>query len=675
MTRLLLIVSIFFIWCLSAQAQTPCTAPGQNPGTAFPVCGTTSFVQTNVPQCGGRRLPVPGCRNGSYSDRNPFWYKFTCYKTGTLGFVITPNNPTTSDYDWQLFDITGRDPDDVYNDQSLVITGNWSATYGNTGASNTGVDRIECASDPAENKPTFSTMPQIIEGHTYLLFVSHFTASGAGYSLSFGGGTGIITDPVIPKLKTIDANCDGDVIRVKLDKRVRCNSIAADGSDFGLSNTGAVPITITKATATDCSQQFDADYIELQLSGPLVPGTYDVFVKRGTDNNTLLDHCDNPVTEGQTLPVTIVPKTPTPMDSLVPPTCAPKQLKLVFKKPMLCSSIAADGSDFIVNGTYTIAATAASGVNCTNGLTQEILVTLAKPMEDGGNFQIVLRRGSDGNSIINECLMETAPGSALPFTLQDTVTAAFSYTIGYGCETDTINFMHAGANGVNSWEWNLDDGQSSTLQNPQGLYTVFNQKQIELIVTNGFCSDTITKSILLDNTIKADFTVIEDNCPNEPIQFTSAAQGIQLTHAWTFGDGNTATDADPLHTYLNPGRETAYSVRYTVTDRWGCEQSIQKPIRIYPSCYIAVPNAFTPNGDNLNDVMRPMNAIKAEGLEFSIYNRWGQQVYTTKDWKKGWDGKFNGKLQPSAVYIWTLRYVNRDTKKKVEDKGTFVLIR
>src|SRR5688572_3284149 len=103
MTRLLLTFSIIFLLCFSVQAQITCTERGQNPSTAFPVCGTTNFVQTNVPQCGGRQLPVPGCTNGNYKDSNPFWYKFTCYETGTLGFVITPNNPTTSDYDWQLF--------------------------------------------------------------------------------------------------------------------------------------------------------------------------------------------------------------------------------------------------------------------------------------------------------------------------------------------------------------------------------------------------------------------------------------------------------------------------------------------------------------------------------------------------------------------------------------------
>src|SRR5438874_2872876 len=119
---------IFICSILSVTANTqPCTAPGQNPSTAFPVCGTTVFHQTTVPICQTHSLFVPGCSgssNANYADKNPFWYKFTCYAAGTLGFLITPNN-LGDDYDWQLYDITGHNANDVFTDNSLVVTGNW----------------------------------------------------------------------------------------------------------------------------------------------------------------------------------------------------------------------------------------------------------------------------------------------------------------------------------------------------------------------------------------------------------------------------------------------------------------------------------------------------------------------------------------------------------------------
>lgn len=655
----------------SASAQNACTTLGQTPSTAFPVCGTTTFQQTTVPICGGTPLVVPGCNSTGalYGDRNPFWYKFTCYQTGTLGFLIVPTD-LTDDYDWQLYDITNRDPNDVYTNASLVVTGNWSATPGNTGASASGSPQLECASVPTDNTNPFSAMPNLIEGHTYILLISHYTPTLSGYSLSFGGGTAVITDPNIPKLKALDANCDGDVIRVKLSKPIRCNSIAADGSDFQLNVPG---ITVTKATGIFCSQQFDTDTLELQLSGFLQPGTYNVSVKKGSDDNTLLDNCGNPVPEGDVQTVTMIPKTPTPMKELLPPTCAPKQIKVLFNRNMLCSSIASDGSDFFVTGPYPVTVSAATGGACAAGMTREILVTFSTPMEAAGDFRLNVRRGTDGNSIVNECLVETLP-DFLPFSVKDTVSADFTYTINYGCTSDKVFYSHPAKNGVNYWEWTLDEGQQSSVQNPEATYTVFNEKQVQLVVSNGFCNDTVSQAVQLLNALKADFTVIDENCPREPIQFTSQAIGHQLSHQWAFGDGGTASAQDPQHTY-SPDRETVYNVRYTITDFWGCQQSIQKPIRIYTSCFIAVPNAFTPNGDGLNETIGPVNAIKAEQVEYAVYNRWGQLIYKTQDWKKGWDGKINGKLQPTAVYIWTLSYVHRDTKQKVQNKGTFVLIR
>ena len=194
---LLLLVSFFAV----PAAYTQCTTLGQNPSTAFPVCGTTVFQQSNVPLCVSSTLFVPGCSGGAniYENRNPFWYKFTCFTAGTLGFAITPNN-LADDYDWQLYDITGLDPDEVYTNQNIVVTGNWSGSSGITGASASGVNFIQCGSDPSENKNTFSQMPTLIVGHEYLLLVSHFTNSQSGYALSFGGGTAVITDPKEPHL-------------------------------------------------------------------------------------------------------------------------------------------------------------------------------------------------------------------------------------------------------------------------------------------------------------------------------------------------------------------------------------------------------------------------------------------------------------------------------------------
>jgi hypothetical protein len=88
-----------------------------------------------------------------------------------------------------------------------------------------------------------------------------------------------------------------------------------------------------------------------------------------------------------------------------------------------------------------------------------------------------------------------------------------------------VQFFHPGGNGIDSWNWNLDERQQSTAQNPQGIYAVFNEKNISLTVSNGFCSHTVSNQVLLDNYIKADFTVFQDNCPNEAIPFNGTPAG------------------------------------------------------------------------------------------------------------------------------------------------------
>lgn len=659
----------FLLLCFFGRSQT-CTAPGQNPGTAFPVCGTSTFTQASVPLCGGRTIPNTACSDPNLTDINPFWYKFTCFQSGTLGFKITPHT-NSEDYDWQIFDITGRSNlGDVYTDGTMMVASNWSGESGETGASAAGTQLFVCG---GFGKPLWSKMPTITQGHEYLLLVSHFTQTQSGYDLSFGGGTAVITDTTQPRLKAAEASCGGDIIRLKLNKKIKCSSLAANGTDFSVS-PGSIPVT--SATGIGCATGFDTDSIEIRLGGFLAPGTYTLNMRLGSDGNTLLDYCDKAVPVTDAVSFTVYPLVPTPMDSLAPPQCKPQSLKLVFRKPMLCSTVAANGSDFTITGPYPVSIASAAGL-CTGSATtsKEIRILLTQPLYTGGTFTITLKNGTDGNTILDECGQQTPAGSTLVFTIKDTVNADFTFQKFYGCDRDTVQFSHPSNHGVNSWQWTLDEGQTSNVQNPQVLYSVFSNKNVQLVVSNGFCTDTARATVVLDNLLKADFTTFEDNCPNEPVSFTSQAQGIRLQYNWSFGDGGSSTAPSPSHIYAGPLSTVSYTVLCTVTDSLGCQKTAQKSIKIYSSCYLAVPNAFTPNSDGKNDFLAPLNAIKAENLDFRIYNRWGQLVFRTRNWKQGWDGTCKGLPQQTGTYVWFLSYIDRDTKQPRQMKGTATLIR
>ncbi|MDQ6761546.1 MAG: gliding motility-associated C-terminal domain-containing protein [Bacteroidota bacterium] len=665
-TAIFILTIAFALQQLQAQV---CTTLGQNPSSAFPVCGTNTFTQDTVPYCGGRDIPGP-CSQDGLKDLNPFWYKFTCYTPGTLGFKITPFD-LNDDYDWQIFDITGHNPNDIYTDASLFVACNWSGNTGATGTNASGASLKDCA---GYTYPTFSKMPSLKFGHDYILLVSHFTTftpSQNGYTLSFGGGTAVITDPLLPDMKEASASCDGTVITVVLNKKMKCASLAANGSDFTLSGG----ITILSAASNSCKANFDMDTLQLGLGTALSPGNYTLTIGNGSDNNTLLDNCDRNIVPGNKVQFQVLPLQPTAMDSLTTPACAPQTMHLVFKKNILCSSIATDGSDFIITGPSLVKVNSAAG-NCINGSSTEITLNLAGPLVVGGNYQLKLLSGSDGNTIINECGQQTPAGSFINFALSDTVSAAFTYQVSEGCTSDIISFFHNGKNGVNNWLWNLDYAGNSIQQNPLVSYNTFTPKTITLSVSNGLCSDTATQVIALGNELKASFEVTNILCPEDTATFVNKSIGNIVSYTWDLGDGTISNLPAPLpEHYPVLSAEQIYTLRLVVKNNAGCFDTAYNNIKVLKSCYIAVPTAFTPNGDGLNDYLYPLNAFKADGLDFRVYDRRGNLVFHSTDWTAKWDGRIKGEPQDTGVYVWLLRYTNHDTGKKVFQKGSSILIR
>jgi len=119
------------------------------------------------------------------------------------------------------------------------------------------------------------------------------------------------------------------------------------------------------------------------------------------------------------------------------------------------------------------------------------------------------------------------------------------------------------------------------------------------------------------------------------------------------------------------------SIRYwvRVTDESGCLDSASLLVKIFKvNPQIFVPTGFTPNGDGLNDVVRPI-AVGIERIEyFRIYNRWGQLVFSTSVNGHGWDGRIGGKTQSTNTFVWMVKAVDY-LGRPVFQKGTVTLIR
>jgi len=125
---------------------------------------------------------------------------------------------------------------------------------------------------------------------------------------------------------------------------------------------------------------------------------------------------------------------------------------------------------------------------------------------------------------------------------------------------------------------------------------------------------------------------------------------------------------NPVATLLN---DTRFIVQ--VTDFAGCigYDTVFMKVYIGPAYY--VPNAFSPNGDGLNDIFRavPVGIVKTEW--FRIFNRFGELVFETNEWLKGWNGTYKGKKQPIGVYVWVIKGLDRNGKD-LEMKGTVTIV-
>ncbi len=131
--------------------------------------------------------------------------------------------------------------------------------------------------------------------------------------------------------------------------------------------------------------------------------------------------------------------------------------------------------------------------------------------------------------------------------------------------------------------------------------------------------------------------------------------------------------ADPVGVYGLDVDTIHYSV--VVTDNAGCIDTAHVSVTVfktYPDIF--VPTAFTPNGDGKNDVIRPIPVGILKINYFSVYNRWGELVFTTTEYMKGWDGRIGGTAQDSGVFVWIASGIDYKGRP-VFRKGTVALIR
>jgi gliding motility-associated-like protein len=261
-------------------------------------------------------------------------------------------------------------------------------------------------------------------------------------------------------------------------------------------------------------------------------------------------------------------------------------------------------------------------------------------------------------------------------------TADFSNNKNEGCAPLCVDFtdLSVNLNGpVSGWEWDFGDNTAlSNVTNPTHCYTVAGTYTVKLKASSNLtCADEKIKTnlIIVHPVPIADFRYSPDPATSftSEIRFSNETSG-GTQWQWDF-DYNLETSIEANPVYFYPADTAVYLVQLIAINTDGCSDTIVKPVVIGPDYSFYAPNSFTPNGDGNNETFR----IFGEGIQnfaISIYNRMGQLVYTSTNYKEGWNGNyFNvGYVMQQEVYVYEVKI--EDTFGQTHNyKGSITLVR
>ncbi|GAB4138835.1 MAG: hypothetical protein Fur0041_13890 [Bacteroidia bacterium] len=251
--------------------------------------------------------------------------------------------------------------------------------------------------------------------------------------------------------------------------------------------------------------------------------------------------------------------------------------------------------------------------------------------------------------------------------------AALTADVTAGCAPHCVNFTDVSTistGSITGWFWDFGDMNTSTSQNPSHCFSIPGTYNITLIATTAAgCSDTIVMSNYITaypNPVAAFDAQPQPTTELNPTIYFTDQSSLAASWLWSFGDTTNAssTAQNPNFSYVGPGCHTVVLEVETVN---GCVDTAQQIICIDPDVTIYVPNAFTPNGDGVNDFFFPQGVgIDNSKFEMWIFDRWGNMIYYTKDMNKPWDGTVQGKsgtICQIDTYVWKIKAVDLNGKK------------
>ena len=244
------------------------------------------------------------------------------------------------------------------------------------------------------------------------------------------------------------------------------------------------------------------------------------------------------------------------------------------------------------------------------------------------------------------------------------------------CEQDIGSATVTPLNGIAPYSYNWDNGfpDDATAYN-------LNDGEYDVVVTDvhGCEGETSIEIVNIPGPtayFETDYdTVVYNNAVVNFANYSSSDPTTTIaSNYWSFGEGTFSLEQEPSNDFNQVG---IYIVELTVTDTKGCTDKYYKEMVSKQEYLYFPPTAFSPNGDNKNDVFKPiLKDIFEDSYELYIYDRWGVIVFETKDINEGWDGTRQDKTTLAIQGSYTFKLLFDNYKAGLQTKtGTFVLLR
>ena len=337
---------------------------------------------------------------------------------------------------------------------------------------------------------------------------------------------------------------------------------------------------------------------------------------------------------------------------------------------------------------------------CTNDSSFQLPVTNIK----GGTWS-----SSDNTSILNKTIGVFAPTKSIPdaqnkVAITYTTTtisparkcpssktkdvfvnpipdSAFYATKTTVCMDDTFHLIVKKPVNNTVYTWDLGNGEIINKDSPFNYsYSKAGDFTVKLEATLANCKVSKTLIDYIHVVPKPTFVNFSQS-ENEidfyfpEIRFTSYTNGT-FFH-WNFGDGTYSTLKNPIHIF--PEKPGEYMVELTASnmEQKTCGVSIKHSIFMPEPLIYFIPNSFTPNGDELNNVFKPIftSGYDPYNYSFYIYNRWGTLIFESHNTDFGWDGTFGNEFVENDTYIWKLEFKEKIKEDKYVKTGHVNIIK